>query len=331
MLPRPLSNSHTSSPSQSLLLSTSPCQPFRQGACRQCKAVKWTGKRVTVTAGAADLLGVLAFSALPFAAVQALADSDLGKKLQEDVEEKKDEYKRAEQQREKELAAAREKSSWYGEERPKWLGPLDHQYPPYLRGGAPGDYAYDPLQLARESADFDRYFEYELLHARWAMLGALGAVIPEVLQYSGVSNFLEARWWAVGGAKLEGEDLNYLGVPGFRIAGGQGVAIIAICQVLLMFGPEYARACGIEALEPLGIYLPGDKNYPGGVFDPLGLSAKPAEFADLQVKEIKNGRLALVAWVGFAAQAAVTRKGPVADLLDFAADPIHNNIFAYFK
>lgn len=34
-------------------------------------------------------------------------------------------------------------------------------------------------------------------------------------------------------------------------------------QVLLMAGPEYARACGIEALEPLGIYLPGDKNYPG--------------------------------------------------------------------
>lgn len=52
----------------------------------------------------------------------------------------------------------------------------------------------------------------------------------EILQYSGVSNFLEARWWAVGGAKLEGEDLNYLGVPGFCIAGGQGVAIIAICQ-----------------------------------------------------------------------------------------------------
>ena len=35
------------------------------------------------------------------------------------------------------------------------------------------------------------------------------------------------------------------------------------CQVLLMFGPEYARSCGIDALEPLGIYLPGDKNYPG--------------------------------------------------------------------
>jgi light-harvesting complex II chlorophyll a/b binding protein 7 len=67
------------------------------------------------------------------------------------------------------------------------------------------------------------------------------------------------------------------------------------------------------------------------VFDPLGLSEDPAKFADLQVKEIKNGRLALVAWVGFAAQGAVTRKGPVADLLDFAADPVHNNVFAYLR
>ena len=29
-----------------------------------------------------------------------------------------------------------------------------------------------------------------------------------------------------------------------------------------MFGPEYARACGIEALEPLGIYLPGGQELP---------------------------------------------------------------------
>ena len=30
-----------------------------------------------------------------------------------------------------------------------------------------------------------------------------------------------------------------------------------------MGGPEYARFCGPNALEPLGIYLPGDENYPG--------------------------------------------------------------------
>jgi hypothetical protein len=63
------------------------------------------------------------------------------------------------------------------------------------------------------------------------MLGALGALIPEALQYSGATSFLEARWWAVGGAKLDtNEDLNYLGVSGLRIAGGQGILIIAICQ-----------------------------------------------------------------------------------------------------
>ena len=54
----------------------------------------------------------------------------------------------------------------------------------------------------------------------------------EVLQYSGLFTFTEPRWWNVGYAKLRGEDLNYLGLGGFRIAGNQGIAIIAICQVL---------------------------------------------------------------------------------------------------
>ena len=43
---------------------------------------------------------------------------------------------------------------------------------------------------------------------------------------------------------------------------GLGSSVAAFLQVLLMFGPEYARACGAGALEPLGIALP-DKNYPG--------------------------------------------------------------------
>ena len=69
-------------------------------------------------------------------------------------------------------------SPWYGPERPKWLGPLDYSYDTYQSGEAPGDYAYDVLQLGREQKDFDRYYELEILHSRWAMLGALGALIP---------------------------------------------------------------------------------------------------------------------------------------------------------
>lgn len=148
-------------------------------------------------------------------------------------------------------------------------------------------------------------------------------------------------------------------------------------QALLMFGPEYARACGIAALEPLGVFLPGDKNYPGGwvlrvnngrlfspsvaeppwglpcccaavlwlggapcplqspaaltappapglnasrpggwLFDPLNLSADAERYERMRVREIKNGRLAMVAWLGFAAQAAVTRQGPAQNLVD---------------
>lgn len=77
-------------------------------------------------------------------------------------------------------------------------------------------------------------------------------------------------------------------------------------------------------------YPAGDQNYPGGApFDPLGFSSKPDEFVDQAVKEVKNGRLAMLAMAGYFAQAAVTRQGPLQNLIDFAADPVHNNVFGY--
>jgi hypothetical protein len=40
-----------------------------------------------------------------------------------------------------------------------------------------------------------------------------------------------------------------------------------------------------------------EPGYPGGIFDPLGFSK--GNLKELQTKEVKNGRLAMVAFIGF--------------------------------
>lgn len=66
--------------------------------------------------------------------------------------------------------------------------------------------------------------------------------------------------------------------------GLHGPSWIAV-QVALMGGPEYARYVGINSLQPVGVFLPGNQIYPGGVpFDPLKYSLSADEFVDQQVR-----------------------------------------------
>ncbi|KAK2988169.1 hypothetical protein RJ640_020651 [Escallonia rubra] len=278
-----------------------------------------------------ELAGVLVFSAIPFTAVKAIANSPIGEALQRRLEEQKKVAVENSDKFKARAAKARNDSLWYGDNRPRWLGPIQYDYPAYLDGELPGDYGFDVAGLSKDPVALQKYFNFEILHARWAMLAALGALIPELLDLIGAFHFAEPVWWRVGYSKLQGDTLDCLGIPWLHLAGRQGVFVIAIYQVLLIVGPEYARYCGIEALEPLGIYLPGDINYPGGtLFDPLNLSNDPVAFEELKVKEIKNGRLAMIAWLGFYFQAALTGKGPVQNLLEHISDPVHNNLLSIF-
>ncbi|XP_057490804.1 chlorophyll a-b binding protein CP26, chloroplastic-like isoform X1 [Actinidia eriantha] len=222
-----------------------------------------------------------------------------------------------------------ELAKWYGPDRRIFLpeGLLDRsEIPPYLTGEVPGEcgiypllsvfycsYGYDPFGLSKKPDDFTKYQAYELIHARWAMLGAAGFIIPEAFNKFGANCGPEAVWFKTGALLLDGNTLNYFGksIPINLI-----VAVIA--EVVLVGGAEYYRITNGLDLE--------DKLHPGGPFDPLGLAKDPDQAALLKVKEIKNGRLAMFAMLGFFIQAYVTGEGPVENLSKHLSDPFGNNL-----
>jgi hypothetical protein len=142
------------------------------------------------------------------------------------------------------------------------------------------------------------------------MLGALGCVVPEVFGPAGTPN-----WVNIQAEIFRPEGLNYLDNEAI-IHAKSPVATVAVLVVLMGLAEAF-RANGElpGAIEGL------DKLHPGGPFDPLGLADDPEALAELKVKEIKNGRLAMFSMLGFFVQAIVTGDGPIANLQAHLADP----------
>jgi light-harvesting complex I chlorophyll a/b binding protein 1 len=179
--------------------------------------------------------------------------------------------------------------------------------PSYLDGSVPGDFGFDPLGLAEVPENYKRYQESELIHARWAMLAVPGVLIPEAL---GLGNWVSAQKWAA----TPGGQATYFGAP---VPWGTLPIILAVEFLAIAF--VESKRNEEQDFEK--------RKYPGGAFDPLGFSKDPKKLEEYKLKEIKNGRLALLAFVGFSVQAvAYPGTGPLENLNAHLSNPWANNI-----
>jgi len=214
--------------------------------------------------------------------------------------------------------------------------------PDWLDGSLPGDRGFDPLGLAKpvEYLQFDidqldqnlaqnkagnvigtfkpkvdevtsqslqpysevfgiqRFRECELIHGRWAMLATLGVIIAE--SATGVS------WASAGKVELDGARYLDFALP-------FSISQLSIIEVLAVGGAELYRTGELDPIKRI---------YPGGIFDPLGLASSGVS-DDEQIKrlreaEIKHGRLAMIAFLGFGVQALVTGEGALGSLAKFS-------------
>lgn len=166
--------------------------------------------------------------------------------------------------------------------------------PDHLDGSMLGDYGFDPLGLGTNENLLPWFREAELMNGRWAMVAVPGVLATDLLP--GFPKFWEA------GAAVQ--DVSPFSLP-----------VLIALEIAIMGAFEYKRyetfkktgECGVLGFAP---------------FDPMGMVDD-----GMRLKELKNGRLAMLAFIGFCSQAAVTGKGPVECFADHLKDPANNNIY----
>uniref|UniRef100_A0A7N0VD15 Chlorophyll a-b binding protein, chloroplastic n=1 Tax=Kalanchoe fedtschenkoi TaxID=63787 RepID=A0A7N0VD15_KALFE len=221
-----------------------------------------------------------------------------------------------------------------GADRPLWFA--SKQSLSYLDGSLPGDYGFDPLGLSDPEGTGGfiepKWLAYgEVINGRYAMLGAVGAIAPEILGKLGLIPAETALPWFKTGVIPPAGTYNYWADP----------FTLFVLEMALMGFAEHRRfqdwakpgSMGKQYFLGLEKYLggSGDPAYPGGIFNPLGFGKDEKSMKELKLKEIKNGRLAMLAILGYFIQGLVTGVGPFQNLLDHLADPVNNNVLTSLK
>lgn len=167
--------------------------------------------------------------------------------------------------------------------------------PAILDGSIAGDVGFDPLGFAKTEADLMNYREAEIKHARLAMLAAAGWPLSELWDKKIAALFGMPA--LVDSADRAPSILNG-GLD--KISPVYWVACFLLAGAVDFYGTSVAKGNSPE-------YFPGNLG-----FDPLGLYPKDKEGQkEMQLKEIKNGRLAMIAITAFAVQEFVSKVGVI--------------------
>eukprot|EP00559_Dactyliosolen_fragilissimus_P001786 CAMPEP_0184863864 /NCGR_PEP_ID=MMETSP0580-20130426/12883_1 /TAXON_ID=1118495 /ORGANISM="Dactyliosolen fragilissimus" /LENGTH=206 /DNA_ID=CAMNT_0027362439 /DNA_START=58 /DNA_END=678 /DNA_ORIENTATION=- len=144
---------------------------------------------------------------------------------------------------------------------------------------------FDPAGFAERAPEWVPWFrEAELKHGRAAMLATVGFVVPEFV-------------------RIPGEQFSFESLP--KVIDAHDALPDSMIQIFLWI--SLLESISIPALANMNGYdrRPGDFS-----FDPLGLYPTTKEKQEeMQLKELKNGRLAMIAIGGMVAGSAITGNG----------------------